>query len=238
VGIQQPQSGELKVFNKKASKIPKLIGFMPQHTSLVAELTILETLKFFACLHEMDQKNFDCRFDMITELLELPSEDMQIRDLSSGQQRRISLAATIIHNPLLLILDEPTVGVDFLLREKIWDFLVERSIKDGVTAIITTHYISEAANAHRCGFMRNGILIAEDEPRVILEKMSVESLDEAFYELCVRGGRCDGGDGLSDGEVIEDEIDDEKADESRGFRPLVMKGLLVKEFHRIRRQPL
>ncbi|KAG5667099.1 hypothetical protein PVAND_015098 [Polypedilum vanderplanki] len=234
--IQKPQSGELKVFNQKSAKIPKLIGFMPQQNSLVAELTINETLQYFGHLYEMKQEIFDERFEMISELLDLPDKNLQIRDLSGGEQRRISLAATIIHDPKLLILDEPTVGLDFLLREKIWEFLFQKTTNDNVTAIITTHYISEAANAHRCGFMRNGILIAEDSPNAILDKLNIESLDEAFYHLCTK--KENENQIILESENFGREQNEEKIEEQKIFRPKIMKGLLIKEFHRIRRQPL
>lgn len=237
MGAQKPQSGEMKIFNKKSTEILKLIGFMPQQNSLVADLTIMETLQYFARLYEMENDIFYERFNMIRKLLELPQSDILIKNLSGGQQRRISLAATIIHNPKLLILDEPTVGLDFLLREKIWNFLIEKTENEGLTTIITTHYISEAANAHRCGFMRKGILIAEDEPRKILRTLNVGSLDEAFYELCTKdyfGSENFNVNRQERKKVAEIELKNDK----RIFRYKIMKGLLVKEFHRMSRNYL
>ncbi|KAG5669003.1 hypothetical protein PVAND_016906 [Polypedilum vanderplanki] len=238
MGVQKPQSGELKVFNRKSTEVSKLIGFMPQHNSLVAELTIIETLQYFSRLYEMDNDTFYERFNMIRRLLELPQSNLKIQNLSGGQQRRVSLAATIIHNPKLLILDEPTVGLDFLLREKIWNFLIEKTENEGLTTIITTHYISEAANAHRCGFMRKGILISEDEPRKILRNLNVGSLDEAFYELCTK-------EYFGNQNIIENRqerknvgADDELENDKRIFRYKILKGLLVKEFHRMKRNYL
>ncbi len=89
------------------------------------------------------------------DFLELPDEHRLVRHLSGGQQRRLSLAVALLHNPELLVLDEPTVGVDPLLRLKIWDHLRDIAAT-GVTVIITTHYIEEARQADKVGLMRDG----------------------------------------------------------------------------------
>lgn len=94
-------------------------------------------------------------FRWLYDFLELPDEHRLVRHLSGGQQRRLSLAVALLHNPELLVLDEPTVGVDPLLRLKIWDHLREIA-GTGVTVIITTHYIEEARQADKVGLMRDG----------------------------------------------------------------------------------
>jgi ABC-type multidrug transport system ATPase subunit len=189
LGMYKIDGGEIKIFNKKveASNFQHVIGYMPQKTSLVPELTILEMLHYFANMQLMKRAAFEDRFAMISELLELPAGNSMIRNLSGGEQRRLSLAVAIIHDPLLLILDKPTVGLDFELCDKIWKFLHRQSSEKGLTVLITTHYLSAAAKAHRCGFMRNGVLIAEDEPLRILEHLNAETMDEAFYQLCSKG---------------------------------------------------
>ena len=91
----------------------------------------------------------------------------------------------LLHEPDLLLLDEPTVGVDPELRARIWNHLQEIS-SSGTTIVITTHYIDEAGKANRVGLMRDGILLAEDTPKSVMESQSSSSLEEAFLTLCRR----------------------------------------------------
>jgi ABC-type multidrug transport system ATPase subunit len=120
----------------------------------------------------------------------------RVGTLSGGQQRRVSLAVALLHNPEILVLDEPTVGVDPLLREKIWNHL--RDIASlGVTVVITTHCIfyyfdtipykidiEEARQADRVGLMRHGRLLAEGQPEELMAKYGHNTLEEVFLDLC------------------------------------------------------
>ncbi|KAG5680648.1 hypothetical protein PVAND_010142 [Polypedilum vanderplanki] len=189
LGMKELDSGTIKVLghkvtSKKQNKVARSIGFMPQDIALSPQLTIGETLKYFGNIFLMSEQKLEERSHMIKELLELPPDDRLIENLSGGQRRRVSLAAAIIHNPQILILDEPTVGVDSILRDKIWKFLIKSTRESNLSIIITTHYISEAQQSDRCGMMRDGVLLAEDSPRNILLKYEADSLDEAFLNLC------------------------------------------------------
>jgi len=105
--------------------------------------------------------------------------------LSGGEKRRVSLAVALLHEPRLLLLDEPTVGVDPELRARIWQHL--RSITvDGTTVILTTHYIDEAGKADRVGLMRNGRLLAEKSPIELMDEYDTNSLEDVFLTLCKR----------------------------------------------------
>ncbi len=108
-----------------------------------------------------------------------------IRNLSGGQQRRVSLCIALLHSPDLLILDEPTVGVDPLLRSRIWQYLVDIS-STGKTIIITTHYIEEARLADMVGMMRNGKLLAEGKPDDLMITHNKKTLEDTFLALCMR----------------------------------------------------
>lgn len=108
-----------------------------------------------------------------------------VKNLSGGQQRRMSLCAALIHEPELLILDEPTVGVDPVLRQTIWDYLVEITKFGRTTVIITTHYIDETRQAHMIGLMRGGKFLAEESPDDLLRKYSADSLEQVFLKLSV-----------------------------------------------------
>lgn len=179
--------GEITVANKIQKAGPR-IGYMPQETALIGELSVKETIYYFGKIFQINDEKLRERYLMLRNLLELPRDDHRVEDCSGGQQRRVSFAAAMIHEPDLLILDEPTVGLDPILREKIWDFMLHITRTSRMAIIITTHYIEEAKQADRCGLMRNGILLAEDAPRVIIEKHQCENLEAAFLLLCVKRG--------------------------------------------------
>ncbi|XP_070493446.1 ABC transporter G family member 20-like isoform X2 [Chironomus tepperi] len=158
---------------------------MPQETALVPELTIKETLNYFGNIYQMNQILLNQRFKMICNLLELTDVNKRLEHLSGGEKRRVSFAAALIHDPKIVLLDEPTVGLDSILREKIWTFLIEATRSSDMTVIITTHYIAEAEKSDCCGLMRDGILLAQDSPQNIFSNLEVSNLEEAFYMLCL-----------------------------------------------------
>lgn len=116
---------------------------------------------------------------------------------SGGQKRRVSLAAALVHSPPLLILDEPTVGVDPLLRQNIWRHLVTLTKRERISVIITTHYIEEARQAHVVGLMRNGRILAENTPEELMRQHSLATLEDVFLELCVTDSTSGSGQDLS-----------------------------------------
>ncbi|XP_070508497.1 ABC transporter G family member 23-like [Chironomus tepperi] len=240
MGIQQVDKGELRIFNhkvshNKSSKNYHAIGYMPQQTALIPELTIEETLQYFGDLFMMNPKELDQRIHEVIKLLDLPNRHFLIKNCSGGQRRRVSLAVAILHKPRLLLLDEPTVGLDYLLRETIWNFLKESALKFKITVVITTHYIDEANNSDRCGFIRNGKIIALDSPANILAQLDCETLDEAFYRLSLKDENHKIVFDAVDENVQEDEQVVDVLDRSRVN---VVKALLKKEFNRIKRQPI
>lgn len=249
--MKQLDCGSIRVLGhevkfERPPKVAHLIGYMPQNTALIPELTIRETLFYFGNIFQMKEKVLKQRYEMIKELLELPSENRRIELLSGGQKRRVSIAASIIHNPLILILDEPTVGLDSLLREKIWNFLLDATRTSKLSVIITTHYISEAEQADRCGLMRDGVLLAEDSPKNIMTRFEATSLDEAFLNLCLlkksipeiqtlnSDSLC-----ISDDKNAEIVINDgivESFEKRKKFSSQTIGAILTKEYIRLKRQ--
>jgi len=170
------------------------VGYAPQELALYEDLSIGETLRFHGRLQLLDRTQVAQREAWLLDFLDLPDAERVVGKLSGGQKRRVSLAVALLHEPQLLLLDEPTVGVDPELRARIWDHL--RKIADGgTTVVLTTHYIDEAAQADSVGLMRNGRLLAEDAPQALMEPHGHVSLEQTFLLLCRRegGGRATAG---------------------------------------------
>jgi ABC-type multidrug transport system ATPase subunit len=144
MGTKVLDSGSIKVLSDSVGNNKLEIGFMPQNTALIEEFTIKELFDFFGQVYGLNCLERLERFDFLSNLLELPDTSDLVRNLSGGQKRRVSLAICLIHQPKVLILDEPCVGLDPLLRHKIWSFMEDLAITRGTTIVISTHYIEEA----------------------------------------------------------------------------------------------
>ncbi|XP_029691057.1 ABC transporter G family member 23 isoform X1 [Takifugu rubripes] len=189
VGTLKISRGHITVLGKPPAfpghEVPgKMVGYMPQDLALYSEFTISDTLVFFGRIHGLTSKETQARMDFLIDFLDLPQKNSLVRNLSGGQKRRVSLGAALLQNPELLILDEPTVGVDPVLRAKIWQHLVEIVKTGKVSVIITTHYIEEARQANVVGLMRNGHLLAESPPDALMKQHSATTLEQAFLQLC------------------------------------------------------
>ena len=157
---------------------------MPQELALLEELTVEQTLTYFGRLHQLNDNLIEEKIEFLIKFLEIPDKKRLITQLSGGQQRRVSLAAALIHHPPLVILDEPTVGVDPLLRHSIWKYLKDLCRNESITIIITTHYIEEAINSDIIGLMRNGRLLVEGQPKPIMDYYNCVNMEEVFLKLC------------------------------------------------------
>lgn len=174
----------------KGSGVPgKRVGYMPQEIALYGEFTIKETMMYFGWIFGMNTSEIIERLQFLLNFLDLPSQNRMVKNLSGGQQRRVSFAVALMHDPELLILDEPTVGVDPLLRQSIWNHLVHITKAGQKTVIITTHYIEEARCAHTIGLMRSGKFLAEESPSNLLSIYRCLSLEEVFLKLSRKQGQ-------------------------------------------------
>lgn len=186
-GLTKQNSGEATIFGKPAGKqTSNMVGYMPQDLALYLELSVLDNIKLYGKLAGLKGPNLLKKAEELLKLVGL-SERMNapLSSLSGGMKRKISLVCALIHNPKLLILDEPTVGVDPLLRATLWDYF-NNIKKSGSTIILTTHYMDEAMRCDVVGFINSGKLIAEGTPDFILQSTGAPSLEEAFLFLSSR----------------------------------------------------
>lgn len=161
---------------------------MPQEIALYPEFSISEMMRFFGLIYGMSKAEIEQRMNYLITFLELPDQHRQVQHLSGGQQRRLSFATALLHTPELLILDEPTVGVDPVLRAKIWDHITNLTKTKNTTIILTTHYIEEAKRSNYIGLMRGGVLLAEGSPDTMMAAYNTDNLEDIFLMLSLKQG--------------------------------------------------
>jgi ABC-2 type transport system ATP-binding protein len=184
-GIDKADSGEIRIFGEPVPKLAlfQRFGYMAQSDALYQELTARENLQFFAALFGLAGSRRQERIHEVMRIVDLSDHlDKQVSKFSGGMKRRLSLAISLLHEPELLILDEPTVGIDPLLRKSIWDELFK--LRDGGTTIMmTTHVMDEAEKCDRIGLLRDGRLHAADSPQGLKDASGTNSLEDAFIVL-------------------------------------------------------
>ncbi|WP_408010574.1 ABC transporter ATP-binding protein [Pseudalkalibacillus sp. A8] len=191
-GIEKPTSGELRLFKEKmpSHRLIRKIGYMAQTDGLYQDLTGSENLKFFSAMYGMKGKKQKERIAEVLELVDLTAHKKKVVcNYSGGMKRRLSLAVALLHEPMLIVLDEPTVGIDPVLRQSIWDELNNLKEK-GMTILVTTHVMDEADKCDRLAMMREGSIIAVGSPDSLKEETKSESIEEAF--LYYGGGKHEG----------------------------------------------
>lgn len=181
-GIDEATSGEIHLLNVTMPKLDMMsqIGYMSQSDALYMELSAQENLEFFAALFGINATARKKRIPEVMELVNLlPFLKKPVASYSGGMKRRLSLAIALLHRPKVLILDEPTVGIDPVLRKSLWDEFTRLSAQ-GTTIIVTTHVMDEADKCHRLGMIRDGRLIAVGSPGELKQQTGSTTLEEAF----------------------------------------------------------
>jgi ABC-2 type transport system ATP-binding protein len=183
VGLVKPEAGELHVLGHRMPDraVLERIGYMTQATALYVDLTAEENARFFAAVHGGGDVEAALRFVDLWE-----RRGSVTGTLSGGMQTRLSLACALVHRPDLLLLDEPTVGVDPLLRAQLWDGLREMAAA-GTTIIVSSHVMDEAERADRLGLMLDGRVLAEGTVTDLLTLAGTDRLEDAFLRLSADG---------------------------------------------------
>lgn len=186
-GVLTPTSGSGNVLGfdllTEAETIKQHIGYMSQKFSLYEELSVNENLDFYAGIYGLSGAEAKKRKAELIELTGLGGREKQRSGvLSGGWKQRLALACALLHKPELLILDEPTAGVDPVSRRIFWQ-IIKGLAADGTTILVSTHYMDEAETSDQIGFIYNSNLLALGTPRQLKENANVESLDDLFVKL-------------------------------------------------------
>jgi ABC-2 type transport system ATP-binding protein len=168
-GALQLTSGEVRIAGHLMSRDPEggraLIGYLPQHFSLYEELTVMENLRFFAEARSLSKEAWRPRSMEILQFVGLAEfTDRRAGKLSGGMRQKLGLAVALVHQPRILLLDEPTTGVDPVTRQDFWQLIIRLALEEQTTVLITTPYMDEASRCTRLGFMREGRLLVEGSP--------------------------------------------------------------------------
>ena len=185
VGMVVPDAGTVRVLGRAMPDrgVLSRIGYMTQAAALYPDLSVLENVRFFATINDAAGHVEEAlRF---VELFE--RRDSVVSTLSGGMRSRASLACALVHRPELLLLDEPTVGIDPALRAQFWTRFREMAA-DGTTIVVSSHVMDEAERCDRLGLLRAGVLLAEGSADELRARAGVERLEEAFLRLSTPSG--------------------------------------------------
>jgi ABC-type multidrug transport system ATPase subunit len=186
--ILTPDSGKAYVNGfdvaKEPEKVKQTIGYVTQKFGLYEDLTVRENLQFFASLYNMERSRIEANITKTLGSINLSKRiDSLVSELSGGLKQRLAIACALVHDPKIVFLDEPTAGVDPVLRKEIWDYLKDLS-EEGITLFVTTHYLEEAERCSRVGFIFDGKLKAID--KVENFKKGGKTLEDVFVSFITK----------------------------------------------------
>ena len=189
--LTMPTSGDAylngKSIVKEVSEVKKIIGVSPQETAVAPNLSVKENLELMCGIHGFSKEKKQKKIAELTEQFDLGSiSKKKAGKLSGGWQRRLSIAMSLISEPEILFLDEPTLGLDVIARSELWDMI--RLLKGKITIILTTHYMEEAeALSDRIGIMKGGKLLVVGRADEIKEKAGCDKFEDAFVKIVKEG---------------------------------------------------
>ncbi|MBP7101862.1 MAG: ABC transporter ATP-binding protein [Bacteroidales bacterium] len=189
-GLLIPTSGRMNVAGydvfTHGKEIRKHIGYMSQKFSLYDDLTVIENLELFGTIYKIKRDILKKRILHIIARLQMRDfAGSKVLSLPLGQKQKLAFATALIHNPEIVFLDEPTSGVDPLVRREFWNMIYE-SASQGVTIVVTTHYMDEAEYCNRLCFMSNGRIEIMGNPNDLKENYQVSSMNDVFHKIINR----------------------------------------------------
>jgi ABC-2 type transport system ATP-binding protein len=186
-GLLTPTSGKVTVNGcdvyTQSELIKKQIGYMSQKFSLYPDLTVYENFRFYGGVYGLSSKKIIERVDQLLENLHLKDyRNTLIKNLPQGLKQRLAFAVSVIHEPDIVFLDEPTSGVDPIVRRQFWD-LIYRASDEGTTVFVTTHYMDEAEYCQRLCIMSEGKIESIGSPKELKELYKADSIEEVFLRI-------------------------------------------------------
>jgi ABC-2 type transport system ATP-binding protein len=192
VGLTSPDGGDVRVFGlpagtSRSHEGRRLIGYAPQDVSLDRFVPVRRMLSLHGRYFGMTRADADRRADEMLEVFDLTAKaDALPNRLSGGMRRRLLLARALVHRPRLVILDEPTAGVDIELRTDLWEY-IRRLHADGTTILLTTHYLEEAeALCEEVAFIRDGVIATQGSPPDLRERFGAGRLEDVYLQVVGR----------------------------------------------------
>ena len=187
IGISKPTAGEATIANfdvyKNPNQIKQNIGYMSQKFALYDDLTVLENITFFGGIYGLTRAEIKQKSNLLIEELSLQKIANQlVGSLPLGWKQKIAFSVSLLHNPKIVFLDEPTGGVDPITRRQFWE-LIYKTANKGTTIFVTTHYMDEAEYCDRVSIMVNGKIEALNSPKKLKEQFQVETMNDVFLKL-------------------------------------------------------
>lgn len=192
-GLLAPSSGKASVAGfdvyTQTEKIKKSIGYMSQKFSLYDDLSVAENIRFYGGIYGMSRPAIRAKTTELLDELGLQQEAKTlVRELPLGWKQKLAFSVSIVHEPEIVFLDEPTGGVDPVTRRQFWDLIYAAADK-GVTVFVTTHYMDEAEYCNRVSIMVDGVIAALDSPANLKQQYAGTSMEDVFYELARKAKR-------------------------------------------------
>ncbi len=234
IGCASPvTSGELRIFGmdprRDASRIKAKLGVVPQLDNLDAEITVRENLEMYARYFDVPKAVARARVEELLDFVQLTDRaGSKVEPLSGGMKRRVTIARALVNNPDLILLDEPTTGLDPQARHLIWERLY-RLKRDGATVILTTHYMDEAEQlCDRLVVMDKAAIVAEGSPRQLIERYVTKEVLELRLSPDIRASLDGRLDGLAERiEVLPDRVQLHTADGERALEHVYTRGIPI-----------
>jgi ABC-2 type transport system ATP-binding protein len=181
VGVQMVVSGSVRVLGEPAGAPPlrRRVGYVPQAPAIYADLSVRENLRYFAAVVGGEERRID---ELIATLSLRDQADRPVRDLARGERARASLATALLGEPELLVLDEPTFGLDPVLRQDLWSHF-RRLAVSGIAVLISSHVMDEAEHCDHLLLLRGGELVVSETPEALRQRTGEQNLEDAFLWL-------------------------------------------------------